>query len=143
MPAIQRKTTYDAAQWDTDFKDWQNKEAKDFITSDEAGTARAAAALADVKARTGLPVPVPQKLTQMAAGYRRITLWDRWGGDFGRLRRFLGPLILKLGAFYEMAREKFEALRKGKSADESESGATGSSVRSSVWRSRLRAPSSG
>jgi Domain of unknown function (DUF4157) len=119
---IQRKPAYDADSWDKDFNDWKEHEAKDFLSSDERGTARAAVALVGVKQRTRLPVPVPKELGRMAEGYRKITLWDRWGGLFGRLRRFLGPLFGKIGAFFEKARERFEALRTGGISEESGSG---------------------
>jgi Domain of unknown function (DUF4157) len=159
---IQRKESFDAKTWPTEFKTWQQTEAKPILGSNAIGVVdlvpgeatpqsqdamglRMAVGLKQLQQR--IPTAQQTPAIRTAGGvnektrkaFDRMRLWARFGGVLGRLRAVFGTVYVKIAGLFERAKEKFEELRKS-TAEEAPT--SGGSIAAAIAKGAFKAATS-
>jgi len=111
---IQRKDEkFRDEEWKTkQYTPWK-KEAEKFLGDDkEVKKAQVAAALVELKDRTGGAVPLPQEVEERGQGLSKIGHWQKFGGLYGWLREKFGFIYVKINAFAKKIKNKVKNLSK-------------------------------
>ncbi|MEM7105400.1 MAG: DUF4157 domain-containing protein [Bacteroidota bacterium] len=112
---------FDHKKWsEKEYDPWKKETGKFLKNKKKLDKVPVAMALTELKKRSGnSKLKIPQKTSETAANFKKIKLWHKVGGLFGRLRAAFGKMFVKVHGFYEKVKKKFDGLHKDDKASKS------------------------